>query len=238
MDLEIGYIMYDNNRFKDMIPAKAAAIIADNLITDIEIMQGDWLGTTFTGGIDERDMLTVLSVPGRIVIDGITDVEESSLVNGSLIETLKQHIDVKSAHAEMVSDKEILASALMYTLDDGFDNYKISVKSDLQEIFGSHVKDMTNFSDDEDNDIAVVLSGLTEPSMVIDRVINRTQNLSDDITSRRANRNKKLSKSKLERSDKLVIRGKSSFADQTQMVNQGRTESNDEIVRRYLDSQK
>ena len=61
-------------------------------------------------------MLTVLSAPGRIIIDSMENLEPSNIINGSIVSTIKNDINTNSAHAEMVSDKEIIASAFMGAL--------------------------------------------------------------------------------------------------------------------------
>lgn len=236
--LDATYMVYDNNRFMSipkMTPNKAAAMVNDAFVHDLSVMQGDYVKMTRTGGIDERDMLTVLSAPGRIVVDAIDGMEVSNLVNGSVIETLKHHIDTASAHAEMVGDKLITASALMYALGDEFDEYKSAMKPELQSTFGVHIKDTSNFSDEDDGSMAVILSGLTEPAMVIDRIINAAKKMEDDIINRKA------ATSKLDKVDdgsKLAnVVAKQSFADEKNIAG-GSTTSREELLKKFLATKK
>lgn len=230
------YMIYDNNRFAGRLsPNKAAAMINESFIRDLMVLQGDFIATTRTGGIDQRDMLTVLSVPGRIVVDSMSQLEKADVIDGSVIATLANHIKTDSAHAEMVNDKEILASALMYALNDEFDDVKGAIKTDLQEIFGTHIKDVTNFSDEDMGTIAVVLSGLTEPAMVIDRIINRAQKLEESILGRKAASSKL---SKLEGGSKLRnITAKQSFASEAPVVRATDTGSSnrEDILKKFMD---
>lgn len=232
--LEIGYMLYDNNRFTDrMIPNKAAKEVNKNFIRDLKVLQGDLLGKTFTGGIDERDMLTVLSAPGRIVVDSMTGLETSDVKEGSIIKTLKNHLMTESAHAELVSDKVIDASATMYQLGDAFDEFKSSIKSELQTEFGTHIKDTANFSDEDGGSVAVVLSGLNSPTVLIDRIVNKAKVLADDITKR------KVSQSKLfNDEDENIIRkvtAKQSFADETAVVNSNESFTKEELLKKFMD---
>jgi cell division GTPase FtsZ len=230
------YMIYDNNRFADkMSPNKAAAKVNESFVNDLRVLQGDFISETRTGGIDQRDMLTVLSVAGRIVIDSMEGLEMADIEDGSVIKTLKNHIDTESAHAELVSDKEILASALMYSLGEEFDSVKSAIKNDLQKTFGEHIKDVTNFSDEDEGKIAVVLSGLTEPAMVIDRIINRSKKLEESILSRKAATSKL---SKIEESSKLKsVTAKQSFADETSAVNASKDgdASKEDLLKRFMD---
>ena len=234
-NLNVGYLLYDNNQYSGVTPNKAAKLVNENFVRDIKVFQGDFIGRTFTGGIDERDMLTVLSVPGRIIADSIEGLEPSNVKNGSIIQTLSEHIQTKSAHAEMVTDKVIDASAMMYTLGEEFDEFKGSIKDDLQTQFGAHIKDATNFSDEEDvNSVAVVLTGLSAPNMVIDRVINKAKILGDDINKRKASQSK-LFKDDDESAVKTIV-AKRSFADETPMVKADETVSKEELLKNFLNS--
>lgn len=231
------YMIYDNNQFTGYLsPNKAAAAVNECFVNDLRVLQGDFIDETRTGGIDQRDMLTVLSVAGRIVVDSMEGLEMADVEDGSVIKTLKNHIDNESAHAELVSDKEILASALMYSLGEEFDSVKGAIKNDLQKTFGEHIKDVSNFSDEDNGTIAVVLSGLTEPAMVIDRIINRSKKLEESILSRRAATSKL---NKLEGSSKLkTVTAKQSFADETPAVNATSKDadaSKEDLLKRFMD---
>lgn len=232
-NLNVAYMLYDNNRFKGMTPNKAARLVNENFVRDIKVLQGDFIGRTFTGGIDERDMLTVLSAGRRIVIDSIEGLEPSDIKNGSIIQTIADHIKNNSAHAELVSDKVIDASAMMYTLGEEFDEFKGSIKDDLQNQFGAHVKDPTNFSDEENvNSVAIVLSGLSAPNMVIDRIINKATTLGEDINKRKASQSKLFKDDDSTSAVKSVV-AKRSFADETSVVNAEETTSKDELLKKF-----
>lgn len=231
--LNVAYMLYDNNQFTGMTPNKAAKMVNENFVKDIRVLQGDFIGRTFTGGIDERDMLTVLSAPGRIVVDSIEGLEPSDIKGGSIIRTLADHIKEASAHAEMVSDKEISASAMMYTLGEDFDDFKGAIKEDLQTQFGAHIKDTTNFSDDDGNSVAVVLSGLSAPNMVIDRIINKAATLGEDINKRKASQSK-LFKDEEGASVRTVV-AKRSFADETSVVRAEESASKDELLKKFME---
>jgi cell division GTPase FtsZ len=231
------YMIYDNNRFaKNTSPNKAAAMVNESFVRDLMVLEGDFIKETRTGGIDQRDMLTVLSQEGRIFIDSMEGLELSDIIDDSLIATIKNHIDKESAHAELVGDKEITASALMYALGDEFDLVKGSAKSDLQEMFGEHIKDTSNFSDEDEGSIAIVLSGLTEPSMVIDRIINRAQKMEDKILGRKAVTSKL---SKLDSTSKLKsVTAKQSFADETPVAkatSAGGDSSKEELLKKFME---
>ena len=190
-DMEISYLLYDNDRFEGRTEQEVCEKVCKDFLTDIRIMRGDFVADTITGGIDPRDLLTVYSTPGRIVSAGLSGVDVDDLSEKSLVKTIKGYIDETSAHADMVDDKQILASATMYCLPDEFDPYKGSVRADVQDLFGSHIGDYANFSDigkmnaDEEPSIAIVLAGLSAPQNRIARLVKRMNKLANDITTRK-----------------------------------------------------
>lgn len=239
-NLNTTYIIYDNNNYVGkmspngkMTPNQAAQRVNMEFINDLKVLQGDFISMTRTGGIDERDLLTVLSVPKRLVIGSMTDVEVSDIIDGSLIKTIKQHIDTNSAHAELVSDKAIVASATMYALGSEFDEFKLGIKADMKDTFGVHIKDPSNYSDVEDNTIAIVLSGLTEPAMVIDKLINKSQELAEEINNRKTVSSKL---DKLSARNVSKVAAKQSFAEETTIVNAANGNiSKEEMLKRFLE---
>lgn len=195
--MDISYLLYDNSIFGNIPKQKAHDRVNEQFVYDLMVMRGDTLYNTASGGIDNRDMMTALSIPGRIVTDWIPEIEEAEIVNGSLIATVAKHLKEKSAHAELSDDKVIKASALIYSLDEDFDSYKPSLKKDIQEIFGAHLNDYDNLADitgDEDeipaNSISIILTGLSAPNLRINRLVNRYDQLEADILKARKSSNK------------------------------------------------
>ena len=117
---ELSYMLYDNNRFKSSPKVVAHEMVNKQFISDIRVIRGDMIHETTSGGIDNRDMLTAISIPGRIVVDAIELLEAADGEDGSIVSTVKKHIKDKSAHAEIADDKVIKASAFIYALRDEF----------------------------------------------------------------------------------------------------------------------
>ena len=190
--MQVPYILYDNDRFSGKPEKEVCQIVNMNFINDLKIMRGDFIYETRTGGIDARDLLTTLSTPGRIVMGSLVGIDEEDVVDKSLIATLKRYIDEESAHADVVDDKQIMASATMYCLPEEFDLYKGTIRSDLQSTYGEHISDYTNFADITDSNlsdvnpcIAIILSGLTTSQTRIGRMVKRRDKLVEGITSRK-----------------------------------------------------
>ena len=187
LELNVPYLVYDNDKFKKLSPTEAAKAVNDNILEDLMILRGDYIAETMIGGIDERDMLTALSVPGRMIIDKIIPLEESDIIDGSIVATIRNHMNT-TAHASLVDDKIIMASAVSYNVSSDVDKYTSAIKIDLQKVFGVHITDYRNEavigSSNETPYITTILTGLNAPTTRIDRVINRAESIDKDLTTR------------------------------------------------------
>lgn len=187
IEAEVPYLVYDNDKYKRMSPNEAAKAVNTNILEDLKVLRGDYIASTTIGGIDERDLLTTLSVPGRMIIDKIMPLEESNIVDGSIVATIRRHMN-ETAHAAIVDDKIIMASAVSYLVTPDVDKYTSAVKTDLQSVFGTHITDYRNEAvTNSSNDIpyiTTILSGLNAPTTRIDKVINRTEAIDKELMSR------------------------------------------------------
>lgn len=212
-EMQIPYLLYDNDRYIGKPEKEVCNIVNSNVINDLKVIRGDLIYATRIGGIDARDIMTTLSTPGRIVIGSMVDISDEDVIEKSLITTIKHHIDTETAHAAMVDDKQILASATMYCLPEEFDLFKGTIRSDLQNTYGVHISDYANFADITDDThtdvppcIAVILAGLTAPQTRIGKIVKRRDRLATGITTRKPAESKVRN---LETSGKLTLGAKS-----------------------------
>lgn len=183
------YMLYDNNKYSSMKTADAVNAINDEIVQFMRLLRGDYTLTDITGGIDQRDIMTCISQPG-LLAGFVCTIEEADIDNGSLVQTLMRFMKEKSGLADLATDKQIMASAFQYSLHDNFREYLPRIKSDVQEICGSHLSDYSNFHDADDDDetqdfISIIMSGLSDPTLRIDKMINRRDALADDILTRK-----------------------------------------------------
>lgn len=187
IEANVPYLVYDNDKFKGLSPNVAAKTVNVNILEDLKVLRGDYVASTTIGGIDERDLLTTLSVPGRMIIDKIMPLEESNIIDNSIVATIRKHMN-GTAHAALVDDKVVMASAVSYYVSPDLDKYTAAIKTELQSVFGTHITDyrneavMNNTSDTAY--ITTILTGLNAPTTRIDKVINRIEAIDNELTSR------------------------------------------------------
>ena len=173
--MDATYMLYDNGRFPDRNPEEVCRLVNEEFAKDLCVLRGDYIDETRTGGIDNRDMITAISPVGRIVI-GHMELDESDIVDDSLAKTIAAHIKNTSFHADLLDDKEIRATAVMYTLHENFAPYTVNLKKGMNDTFGTPVADYDNFAnvgDDatEKDSITVILSGLNSPVLRINKLV-------------------------------------------------------------------
>lgn len=176
--LETPFLIYDNNKFKNLSATDALKTVNECIKRDLQIIRGDYIIESIdsddtAADMDERDLLTTLSSPGRIVCGMINPVKEADLKDTTIVSLLKKSID-ESAHADLTDDKCISASAMMYSLSEEMKHYSVGANTELQETYGGAISDFRNevINDETGNDfIAVILSGLTDPVERLDKII-------------------------------------------------------------------
>ena len=188
LELNVPYIIYDNDNFKGMEASDMNKQILANAVLDMKILRGDYIFDTATGGIDERDMMTVISAPGRMMCVSLLNLEESQVVNNSIVATLRDSLD-KTGNVQYVDDKVIDASATMYNFSKDLKKYAPNIATEIQSVFGEHISDFRNeVMDCKESEpfIVCVLAGLTAPTTRIDKVVARRQAIEKEINERQA----------------------------------------------------
>lgn len=182
-----AYMFYDNNRFANKKPETMCELINNEIVQMLKIFRGDFTLTDISGGMDQRDMMTLTSIPGRIA-GYVKTIEEADIIDESIVKTMLSFIKDESGLAELVDDKQIIASAFQYCLDSSFDKYIPSIRQDMQDILGEHLNDYTNYhtaKDNECNIVAMVMAGLSDSTLRIDRMINKRDKAADNILTRK-----------------------------------------------------
>ena len=181
---EVPYIMYDNNKFKELQPSVMFTSVIETIKKDLKVLRGDYITDEATGSnMDERDLLTTVSTPGRLIIGSIDPYDADT----DVIKVVKESID-KSAHAELEDDKVIMASATMYNLsEDVLATYGSKIKPDVQTIFGDHI---TNYANEAtyvgigNQFVSVILAGCSAPNKRINQIVD-LRKMKENISSSR-----------------------------------------------------
>lgn len=192
---EVPYIIYDNEKFKGDQSNVVYEKILATIKQDLRILRGDYIiGVKKSGdgsNMDPRDLLTVISVPGRICL-GLSEPFKKN-DSKTPIDTMKALMD-ESAHAEIENDKVVIASAVMYNLSEesleSCNGERIS--SEMTEIFGVRVGDYKNevtYDGIGNQFMSVIVTGLSAPNTRINQIIDIFKKRDNVLISRQQSTN-------------------------------------------------
>lgn len=177
------YMLYDNNMFKNETSYMVLQKVNEAVIQDIKVLQCLYNNPTPYDSIDERDMKTVLSTPGRIVISGLYDLKEKDLDDTSIEDLLIEAVK-KSAHAELQRDGVVVRTGVITNLDTRLNEKFDSHIEKVREFVGEPTEEFLHISVNAErslkNNVIMILTGLTKISDRIDKIRDRIEEIEEN----------------------------------------------------------
>lgn len=174
----VPYMVYDNEKMCDKAVNVMMEGINAAIVDDIDILRGSHQISTKYSAIDEKDMTSILTTAGRIVIAGAKNIKEKMLDKTSIDELIIE--DFKSnAHAETNRDKVVHRLGIISVLDNRCSEKFDGQVQAVQEFVGTPVETFQHFAIKDDNnsglpnDVIVIASGLSKLDDRIDRIKER-----------------------------------------------------------------
>jgi cell division GTPase FtsZ len=174
---DLTYMLYDNNTDGNIKTIMER--VNKDIVQDIVAIRGDFQKATPYNSIDEKDMSKIIETPGRLVVNRAVDFKEKDIdirsVEDRIVDAVKN-----SSHVELERDNIVKRMGIIMNL-----NQKIyeTVDSDLpklKELVGEPIEGFEHIYIGEDvNRIIAVMSGMSIPDDRIEKVIQRI----DDVTT-------------------------------------------------------
>ena len=173
------YMLYDNDNLSDLPSYKILDTINQEIISDMKVIRGDYSMTTKYDSIDDRDMMRLISFPGRIVISRVEDFKEKDVeskpIESMIIDSIKNN-----AHCEAQRDKKVMATGIITNLSqaltEGFDNNVPMVR----DFMGDPVHAFNHIYVNDDrkmaNNVFYIMAGL---SAVNDKITSISDRIDD-----------------------------------------------------------
>lgn len=178
----VPYMVYDNEKMCDKAVNVMMEGINAAIVDDIDILRGSHQISTKYSAIDEKDMTSILTTAGRIVIAGAKNIKEKMLDKTTIDELIIE--DFKSnAHAETNRDKVVHRLGIISVLDNRCSEKFDGQVQAVQEFVGTPVETFQHFAiKDGDasslpNDVIVIASGLSKLDDRIDRIKERIEEI-------------------------------------------------------------
>lgn len=187
------YMIYDNEATSSMPPTKALEVVNENIVEDIRILTGIDNYPTAYESIDEADMESILTTPGRILVVRLTkNLTEKSMEDNNLSDMIVKAIK-QSCHAETDRNKKVVRWGIITYFSDRVNSLYDPELTGLQDFIGTPVErfnhNATNESGKEPlNFMYLVASGLSPINDRVQRVTDRIEDLKNALASDESSR--------------------------------------------------
>lgn len=171
------YMIYDNETTSDIpSPTVCLEMVNENIVEDLRIISGIDNYPTQYESIDEADMESIVSTPGRLIVARINkNLTEKSMEDSKLDEMLIKSIK-QSCHAETDRNKKVVRWGVITYFTDEVNRLYNSKLEGLRDFLGTPVErfnhNALNNGNENMNFIYLVAAGL---SPINDRVKKTTE---------------------------------------------------------------
>lgn len=175
------YMIYDNNAYKNEKSAIAVLQKVNmDIVEDIKVIQCRYNNATPYDSIDEADMKTLLSSPGRIAIFRLAGVKEKDLDETTIEDLLIDRIK-KSSHTELQRDGIIMRTGVITNLDVRLNEVFDTHIPKIRTFVGEPVEEFLHVSVNDDralpNNVFLILTGLSKIQDRINKIDDRIEEI-------------------------------------------------------------
>lgn len=174
------YMIYDNNNFAKETSYKVLETVNHQVVEDIKVLQCKYNTPTPYDSIDEKDMKTLLSSPGRIVIASLLGIKEKDLDEVGIEELIIERIK-KSAHAELQRDGIVSRTGLITNLNDRLNSQFDTHIDNVRKFIGEPTEEFLHITVNEDkalpNNVCLILTGLSKITDRVDKIRDRIEEI-------------------------------------------------------------
>lgn len=175
------YMIYDNESTADLPPTKALEVVNENIVEDIKVLSGIDNYATPYESIDEADMESIITTPGRLLVvrltKGLTEkMMEDHSVDEALIKAIKQ-----SCHAETDRNKKVVRWGVITYFTEATNKLYTGELTGLLDFIGTPVErfnhNAINPTNENLNFMYLIASGLSPVNDRTKKVMDRIEEL-------------------------------------------------------------
>lgn len=168
------YMLYDNDRYSHMLITDALQAVNERIVEDINVLRGYYNGATVFNSIDERDAMTLITTPGRLVVASLYDVKEKDCNNETTLEDKLLDELNKNAHAEIQLDGIVNRTGVISNLSkEMLSKFDTRVRK-IQNVVGCPIDEFEHTVVNEDrklpNNIFYIAAGLSDVNDRISKI--------------------------------------------------------------------
>lgn len=181
------YMVYDNENTADLPPTKALEVINENIVEDLRILTGVDNYATPYESIDEADMESIITTPGRLLVVRLNNkLTEKTMEDNNLDEMIIKSIK-QSAHAETDRNKKVVRWGIITYFTDAVNKLYTSNLDKLIEFIGTPIErfnhNAINPNQESQNFLYVIASGLSPINDRVSKITDRINELKNALAS-------------------------------------------------------
>lgn len=180
------YMIYDNETRSDLPVTVALTDVNENIIEDIRVITGADNYPTPYESIDDADMESIVSTPGRLLVARVDShlLTEKSLEDGKLDEIIVKIIK-KSSHAETDRNRKVLRWGIITYFNDTVNKLYSPNLPALEAFIGTPIErfnhNAVNSSSEKLNFMHVIMSGLSPINDRIAKIRARVKEIKENM---------------------------------------------------------
>lgn len=182
----VTYMCYDNNKYANLTTSEMMKRVNSEIVEAIDILRGQYLYPTPFNSIDEKDMLKILSTPGRLAVYNVDGFNEKSLDEKTICERMVEVIRHESSNVELEKDGFVKRFGAITNISPKInDKYYPGTNDALCAAIGEPVESFEhnyiNQDADDSNKYAVIFSGLSIPDDRLSKIVQRIEDGKRDL---------------------------------------------------------
>lgn len=175
------YMLYDNDKFSKLSTVEMMKSINSAIVEDINVLRGFYNSSTTYNSIDERDAMTIITTPGRLMVASVYDLKEKDCddengVEDRLIQEIK-----KNGHAEVQIDGIVNRTGVIANVSESLMKSFDTHVPKIQKMIGSPVEEFEHITVNSErklpNNIFYIASGLTPINDRIAKIKDRIEEI-------------------------------------------------------------
>lgn len=181
------YMIYDNESTAGMPPTKALEMVNENIVEDFRVLTGIDNFPTPYESIDEADLESIITTPGRLLVGRITkNLTEKAMEDNNLDEMLIKTIK-RSAHCETDRNKKVVRWGIITYFTDAVNKLYNPEMNGLIDFIGTPIErfnhNAINEKSEQLNFMYLIASGLSPINDRTKKINDRIEELKNALAS-------------------------------------------------------
>lgn len=177
------YMLYDNEKFSKMSTVETLTRVNERVVEDINVLRCFYNHPTTFNSIDERDAMTLITTPGRLVVGSLYDVKEKDCDDDETLEDKLITELKKNAHTEMQFDSIVNRTGVIANLSEAMLSRFDTHVPKVQKLIGAPIEEFEHISINTErklpNNVFFIATGLTPVNDRIAKIKDRIDEINE-----------------------------------------------------------